>query len=135
MLFRSQQDIERAHLFATVSRQLRLPVSRDPLIHSFHHLQYRLASYLVEPSAHPFPEDTKSSLVFRLMSSVAKSSQMGLRNRAILLAWTITCALTPSYYRRNVVLWRFAAISRPAMIRTLLRLLSSLRSTRLPDRG
>src|SRR6516225_2851530 len=33
------QDIERAHLFATVSRQLRLPVSQDPLKHSFHHLQ------------------------------------------------------------------------------------------------
>ena len=46
-----------------------LPVPRDPLRHSFHHLQYRLASYLIEPSAHPFPEDTKSSLVCRLMSS------------------------------------------------------------------
>ena len=129
------QDVERAHLFATVSRQLRLPVSRDPLKHSFHHLQYRLASYLVEPSAHPFPEDTKSSLVFRLMSSVAKSSQMRLRDRAILLAWTIACALTPSYYRRNLILWRFSAISRPAVVRTLLCTLSSLRSTRLSDRA
>jgi hypothetical protein len=129
------QDIERAHLFATVSHQLRLPVSRDPLKHNFHHLQYRLASYLVEPSAHPFPDDTKSSLVFRLMSSMAKSSQMGLRNRAILLAWTITCALAPRYYRRNLILWRFSAISRPAVLRTLLGIFSSLRSTRLPDRA
>ena len=29
------QDVERAHLFATVSRQLRVPVSDDPLKHSF----------------------------------------------------------------------------------------------------
>jgi len=129
------QDIERAHLFATVSRRLRLPVSRDPLKHSFHHLQYRLASYLVEPSAHPFPEDTKSSLVFCLMSSLAKSSEMRLRNRAILLAWTIACALAPRYYRRNLILWRFSAISRPTVVRTLLGTLSSLRSTRLPDRA
>jgi Glycosyl transferase family 2 len=128
------QDIERAHLFATVSRQLQLPVSRDPLKHSFHHLQYRLASYLVEPSTHPFPEDTKSSLVFRLISSVAKSSQIPLRNRTILLAWTIACALAPRYYRRNLILWRFSAISRPTVVRTLLGALSSLRSTRLPDR-
>ena len=127
------QDIERAHLFATVSRQLRLPVSRDPLKHSFHHLQYRLASYLVEPSTHPFPEDTKSSLVFRLMSSVAKSSQLRLRHRAILLAWTIACALAPPYYRRNLILWRFSAISRPTVVRTLLGTLSSLRSPLLPD--
>jgi hypothetical protein len=128
------QDIERAQLFATVSRQLRLPVSRDPLKHSFHHLQYRLASYLVEPSAHPFPEDTKSSLVYRLMSSLTKSSQMALRDRAILLAWTLTCALAPRYYRRNLILWRFAATSRPAMLRGLLGALGSLRSTPLPDR-
>ena len=123
------QDIERARLFTTVSCQLGLPVSRDPLKDNFHHLQYRLASYLVEPSAHPFPEDTKASLVFRLMSSMAKSSQMGPRNRAILLAWTITCALLPQYYRRNLILWRFSAVSRPALVRTLLGTLSSLRST------
>jgi hypothetical protein len=128
------QDIERAQLFATVSRQLGLPVSRDPLKHSFHHLQYRLASYLVEPSAHPFPEDTKPCLVFRLMCSVVKSSQMRLRDRGILLLWTIACALAPQYYRRNLILWRFSAISRPAAVRTLLGALSSLRSARLPDR-
>jgi glycosyltransferase involved in cell wall biosynthesis len=128
------QDIERAHLFATVSRRLRLPVSRDPLKHSFHHLQYRLASYLVEPSTHPFSEDTKSGLVFRLIFSVAKSSQMRLHDRVILLVWTIVCALAPPRYRRNLILWRFSAISRPALVTTLLGALSSLRSPRLPDR-
>jgi glycosyltransferase involved in cell wall biosynthesis len=129
------QDIERAELFATVSRQLRLPVSRDPLTNSFHHLQYRLASYLVEPAAHPFPEDTKSILVFRLMLSLTRSSQMPRRERVILLAWTIACALAPRVWRRNLVLWRFSAISRPTMVRTLLNTLSSLRSTRLPRRA
>jgi hypothetical protein len=129
------QDIERAHLFTAVSRQLGLPVSCDPLKDNFQHLQYRLASHLVEPSAHPFPEDTKASLVFRLMSAMAKSSQMGPRNRAILLAWTITCALAPRYYRRNLILWRFSAVSRPAVVRTLLGTLSSLRSAHLPDRA
>ena len=128
------QDIERAQLFATVSRHLRLPVSRDPLKHSFHHLQYRLASCLVEPSAHPFPEDTKSNLAFRLMLSVAKSAQMPLRDRGILLVWTIACVLAPRRYRQNLVLWRFSAVSRPAVLRTLLGALSSLRSPHLPDR-
>ena len=128
------QDTERAHWFATVARQLRVPVSCDPLRHSFHHLQYRLASYLVEPSAHPFPEDTKSSLAFRLMASVAKSSQMRLRNKAILLVWTVVCTLAPRHFRQNLILWRFSAVSRPAVLRTLLGGLSSLRSPHLPDR-
>jgi glycosyltransferase involved in cell wall biosynthesis len=131
---RLHQDTERAHLFATVSRQLRVPVPLDPLRDNLNHLEYRFASYLVEPSAHPFPEDTKSSLLFRLMFSAAKSSQMPLRDRAILLAWTIACALAPLHYRRNLILWRFSAISRPAVVKTLLGTLSSLRSTRLSDR-
>jgi glycosyltransferase involved in cell wall biosynthesis len=128
------QDVEKARLFATVTRRLGLAVPRDPLNNGLNHLQYRLASYLVEPSSHPFPEDTKSKLLYRLVSSAAKSSQMPLRDRAILLAWTITCALAPWHYRRNLILWRFSAISRPAVVRTLLGTLSSLRSTRLPDR-
>ena len=52
---RLQQDAELARLFATASQQLHLPVARDPLSRNFNHLQFRFASYLVEPSAHPFP--------------------------------------------------------------------------------
>jgi glycosyltransferase involved in cell wall biosynthesis len=128
------QDVERARLFSRVSRQLRLPASLDPLKNSFHHLQYRLASYLFEPSTHPFSDDTKSALLLRLISSVAKSPQMPLRDRAILIVWAITCVLAPQHYRRNLILWRFSAISRPALLKTVLGKLSSLRSTRLPDR-
>jgi glycosyltransferase involved in cell wall biosynthesis len=129
------QDVDKARLFASVSRQLRLPVPLDPLRYSLNHLQYRLASYLVEPSAHPFPEDTMSGLVYRLMSSTSTSSQIRLRDRAILIAWTIACVLVSSGLRRNVVLWRFAPMSRPRAIQMLLGVLSSLRSPRLPDRA
>jgi hypothetical protein len=131
---RLQQDVEKAHLFVTISHQLGLPVPYDPLRGSLNHLQYRLASYLVEPSAHPFPGDTLSSLVCRLMASATKSAQMPLRDRAILLTWTIACALAPRYHRRNLILWRFTATSRPAVVKAFLRALGSLRSTRLPDR-
>jgi len=128
------QDVEKAHLFVTVSRQLGLPVPHDPLRDSLNHLQYRLASYLVEPSAHPFPEDTMSGLGYRLVSSASTSSQMRLRDRAILVAWTIACILAPRYYRQNLALWRFAPTSRPAVIRMLMAALSSLQSTGLPNR-
>jgi glycosyltransferase involved in cell wall biosynthesis len=135
--FRShlQQDAELALLFATASRTLHLPVVDDPLSRSFNHLQYRFASYLIEPSAHPFPGDTVIGLGWRLICSAITYTQMRLRDRTILLVWVITYALTPSYYRKNFVLWRFAAISRPTLVRTLLRAFSSLRSTALPDRA
>jgi glycosyltransferase involved in cell wall biosynthesis len=131
---RLHQDVEKARLLVRVSRELRLPVARDPLRYCLHHLQYRLASYLVEPSAHPFPEDTRSGLAFRLIFAVGTSSQMRFRDRAILVAWTIACALASPGFRRNFVLWRFAPISRPRAIKVLLAALSSLRSPRLPDR-
>jgi hypothetical protein len=130
---RLNQDVEKARLFLTVSCQLNLAVPLDPLSDSLNHLQYRFASYLVEPSAHPFPEDTVSGLVHRLVSSAIRSTQMPLRDRGILLAWTIACALAPPRCRRNLVLWRFAATSRPAVIKKLLTALSSLRSTPLAE--
>jgi glycosyltransferase involved in cell wall biosynthesis len=130
---RLQQDVELALLFATASQQLHLPLARDPLGRNFNHLQYRLASHLVEPSAHPFPRDTVISLCGRLIYAAITYTQMPLRERTILLIWIIACALTPSSYRRNLIEWRFVAISRPAVIRKLLGVLSSLRSTRLAD--
>jgi hypothetical protein len=112
-----------------------LPVPLDPLRYSLNHLQYRLASYLVEASSHPFPEDTMSGLVYRLVSSASRSFQVRLRDRAILVAWTIACVLVPRGLRRSFVLWRFAPMSRPRAIQTLLGALSSLRSPRLSDRA
>jgi glycosyltransferase involved in cell wall biosynthesis len=132
---RLQQDAELALLFASASQQLHLPLVHDPLSRNFNHLQYRFASHLVEPSAHPFPGDTAMGLGCRLFYAAITYSQMPLRERTILLVWIIACALTPSSYRRNLIEWRFVAISRPAVVRRLLGTLSSLRSTRLPDRA
>jgi Glycosyl transferase family 2 len=131
---RLQQDIERARLFTTLGQQFGLVIPHDPLRHNLQHLQNRLASYLAEPAAHPFPEDTKSGLVSRLIFSLAKPSQMPLRDRVIIFLWTIAFALSPRDHRQKLILWRFVATSRPAVIKTILRALSSLRSPRLPNR-
>ena len=132
---RLQEDVETARLFATASRRLHLSVPADPLRRCPSHLQYRLASYLVDPAAHPFPEDRVSSLLCRLLLSGIGYSEMRLRDRVILLAWAMACGLSPRYCRRKLVLWRFAPTSRPAVIRNLLAALSSLRSARLPNRA
>ena len=120
-----------ARLFATVAQRLHLPVAHDPLRRSFN--QFRFASRLVEPSAHPFPGDTVIDLGCRLICAAVTYSQMRLRDRTILLVWIIACALTPSHSGETSSYGVFSAISRPAVIRTLLGTLSSLRSPRLPD--
>lgn len=129
------QDVERARLFARVSDQLGIAIPKDPLNYSFHHLQYRLASYLADRSAHPFPNDSILWIACRLVSSATKSSQMRFRDRTILVAWTIGCILAPPSFRRNLILWRFAPTSRPPVIKAFLGVFSSLRSRRLPDRA
>ena len=132
---RLREDVEKARLFLTVSSELCLTVPRDPLRYSLNHLQYRLALYLIDPAAHPFPEDRLPGLLWRLAYSTAGSTQIRSRDKAILLAWAAACAFSPRRYRRNLVLWRFAPTSRPMLIRRALDSLSSLRSPRLPDRG
>jgi glycosyltransferase involved in cell wall biosynthesis len=132
---RLEQDAERGQLLTTVCERLGLPVSGISITRSLNHLQYRLASYLIEPSAHPFPADKLPGLLSRLVWSVSRSAQMPLRDRAILLAWAIVCAAAPRSCRRNFILWRFSATSRPAVVKTLLGSLSSLRSARLPNRA
>jgi glycosyltransferase involved in cell wall biosynthesis len=129
------QDVERARFLASVCRHLRLPVPNDALRYNVNHLQYRLASYLVEPSAHPFPEDRISSLVYRLVCSGSISSQVRLRDKAVFLTWTIACVITPPSFRRKLVLWRFSPTSRPRVVKALLVGLSSRRTTHLPDRA
>jgi glycosyl transferase family 2 len=135
--FRNQlrQHAELAQLFAAASQRLHLPAAADPLNRSYTHLQYRLASYLVEPSAHPFPEDTMSGLVYRLLLSASASSQIRLRDKAILVSWTVACALAPPNIRQHFVRWRFVPMLRPRVVKILLGALSSLRSPRLPDRA
>jgi glycosyltransferase involved in cell wall biosynthesis len=132
---RLQQDVLKAALLGTACRQLSLPVPRDPLAHATHHLQYRLASYLVEPAAHPFPEDRFLHLLWRLVYSMARSSEIRFGYKSVLIVWAVACALAPPRYRRNLVQWRFAAVSRPAAIGRLLAIFSSLRTPRLPDRA
>jgi glycosyltransferase involved in cell wall biosynthesis len=131
---RLREDVVKAQLFVTVARQLGLTVPHDPLQYSLHHLEYRIASYLIQPSAHPFAEDRKWSLVYRLISAAVKCSQVPVRYRAILPAWAIACALAPRHYRRSLVEWRFAATSRPAVIGKFLHLVDAFRAKRLADR-
>ena len=115
-----QSDLEQVSFRETLFRNFNLPIPSDPLSRSFGHLQNRFASYLVEPSAHPFPEDTIANLLYRFSSRAITFRQTGLRNRMILLAWAFACVLSPRRYRRNLILWRIAPLSRPATIKKLL---------------
>jgi hypothetical protein len=127
------EDIETASLFSAAARGRQLPIPIDPLRYCLIHLQYRLSSYLLDPAEHPFPGDTRLNLIYRFVCSSIGYSQLRLRERMILLAWGIACALVPHHYRWNLVLWRLDPTTRPALIKAFLGIFTSLRSARLPN--
>lgn len=128
---RLRQDVLMARLFSTALGQAQLPAIHDPLSRNFSHLQYRFASRVIEPLAHPFPGESAGGLGIRLIHAGITYPQTPLRNRMILSVWVIACLLTPSRYRRKLMEWRFVGTSRPAVVRASLDALSSIRSDRL----
>jgi glycosyltransferase involved in cell wall biosynthesis len=121
-------DLEKARLFEKVCQQFFPGIRYGRLEDGLNHLQYRLASRLVEPKLHPFAQDSITMLLRRVLFAAATSSQMPVRDRAILMAWAISCGLLPRRLRTHLVTWRFAPTERPAIVRTLLTALASLRS-------
>jgi hypothetical protein len=67
-------------------------------------VQFRFAFCLVDPSTHPFPGDTVIGLGLRLYTRQLHIRKCDCEIEPILLVWEIACVLTPSYYRRNVIL-------------------------------
>jgi len=132
---RLREDVEKAGMLTAAAQRLCLPVADDLLNRNVGHLQYRLASLVVEPAAHPFPEDTVANLLNPLVRAAVGYTEMPRRDRSILLGWAVACALLPQRCARNLVRWRFAPTSRPALMRGLLGALGSLRSARLPERA
>jgi len=91
---RLQQDVDRAHLLTTVCQRLGLSVQGDHLRRSLNHLQYRLASYLTEPSAHPF-------LRMHSRDSFAASWRQQSDPRRCRYGTVLSCSFGPSRARRR----------------------------------
>jgi hypothetical protein len=69
----------------------------------------------------PVPGDTAIGLGRRLVGAAIMYSQMRLREQTILPVWINNRVRSEAAaYRRSRILWRFAAISRPSVIRALL---------------
>jgi hypothetical protein len=133
--YRMRDDVVKAALLAEVWGNLSLPVARDRLARPVRHLLFRLASCLAQRSAHPFPEDRLSRLLWRLAYSMTRCPQMRFQNKSVLTLWAAVCAFMPPRYRRSLVEWRLAAASRPALLGSLLAIFTSLPTPCLPDRA
>jgi glycosyltransferase involved in cell wall biosynthesis len=65
-------------------------VSKD-----FDHLKLRLASLLIEKEAHPFPEDTISSLTKRSLKAALSKRSFSMPKKLLFSIWVVALVLTP----------------------------------------
>jgi glycosyltransferase involved in cell wall biosynthesis len=101
----------------------------DPLDRAILHLQYRMASLVLRPAAHPVPGETKAQVALR-----ATQAAMGLSDnaasKAALVGWFAAVAALPRPAAEKLIALRFVPGSRPKLVGTVLRKLHVLRPPR-----
>ncbi|HET6146492.1 MAG TPA: glycosyltransferase family 2 protein [Polyangia bacterium] len=91
--------------------------------HSLATLPYRLASLRLAPAQHPVAGDSLAAVVADTLRACFVPQGRALPARGALLLWTVLVALLPDGAAQRLVLWRFASVSRPPVIRRALELL------------
>ncbi len=67
-------------------------------------LGFRLASLLVEPGGHPFPDDRRAGLVRRGLSASLRNPELAWPNRLRRAGWFLACGVTRGATARRVAL-------------------------------
>lgn len=89
-------------------------------------LPYRVASWKLDPKAHPVAGEN----MFRLIGDAVRAcltSQGHGRTSLALLVWLTASAVLPRSLSRHVLLWRFAPQSRPRFLQDIMARLGVLR--------
>lgn len=125
------REVTRAtQLFAYAQRtaaSVGLHVPDDTVRYSLTLLPYRVASFRLEPQAHPLKRDGRLSLLADLLSGWRRPQGMRLQTRAAIALWSALVLLAPAPLARRLVLWRFAPATRPKVLKKTLRKLGIVR--------
>lgn len=127
---RIRRDLERGiatYEFARRTAERRgVVMSRAAPWNSLWLLPYRVASWKLDPAAHPVPREG----LFRLLGDTLRAclTPQGHGRTSLALAiWVTASAVLPRSLSRHVLLWRFAPQSRPRFLQDLMARLGVLR--------
>jgi hypothetical protein len=95
---------------------LGLLVAERVELRDYQHLSSRLASLVLEPAQHPYPEDSRLALGVRGALAARKASLRAVP-RLLLALWFVAAGALPRSWSRRVVGWRYEHQSRPAGLR------------------
>lgn len=99
-----------------------LRTSSDPGLSDYQHLSARFGSMLLGGSRHPMPDDSKLALGFHGALSSLRAA-LPVRLRLLLALWFLGMGLFPQSVARRLFLLRFDPETRPATLRSFIRLL------------
>ena len=83
-------------------------------------LPYRLASLRLAREHHPIAADSMASVLGDVTRAAFMPQGMALQARVVIWAWAWLVALTPLFIAQRLILWRFAAVRRPDLLRSVL---------------
>jgi len=106
-----------------IAASLGLPLPDAVFNRSLATLPYRLASLRLAPEQHPVAGDSLAAVAADTLRACFVPQGRGAAARGALLAWTLLVALLPSSAAEQLVLWRFASVSRPRAVKRALEIL------------
>ncbi len=126
---RIRRDLERALGMFDYTQRLAarrgVAMSSSAPFNSLWLLPYRVASWKLDPAAHPVASDG----MLRIFADTIKACltpQGHRRTRLTLAIWTAAVAVLPRSISRHVMLWRFAPQTRPRLLREMMQRLGVL---------
>jgi hypothetical protein len=124
-----RHDQNRAEFLRQHAARLGLAVDGDPLDRAVLHLQYRMASLVLRPKAHPVPGETPAQVVARAIHATLALGDNAV-SKAALIAWFVAVASAPRPVAEKLLAFRFVPASRPKIVGAALRKLRVLRPPR-----
>jgi glycosyltransferase involved in cell wall biosynthesis len=121
-------DQSRAEFLRKHAARLGLTLEGDPLDRAILHLQYRMASLILRPEAHPVAGETRAQIVAHA-TRAALALGDNAASKAALIGWFVAVASLPGPLARKLIAYRFVPGSRPKFVGALLRRLRVLRPT------
>ncbi|WP_294639496.1 glycosyltransferase family A protein [uncultured Aquabacterium sp.] len=128
---RFSREVTRASLLYEYARKtaskVGIQVPSDSIRYSLTLLPYRVASLKLAPSMHPWSDDSVLRLLKDLLVGLRRPQGLNGKACMAVAAWSVAVLASPRRVAEKLILWRFAAGSRPKVLMKALRLAGVIR--------
>jgi glycosyltransferase involved in cell wall biosynthesis len=114
--YRMTLDTRREYLLDQFCRAHSIPYKSGTALEDIAHLKLRIASLLVEPSKHPFPEDRVIPLLAKSLRACLSKATLTPKKKGIFCCWLVSMVFSPRVVRRAILSLAFNPAARPQIM-------------------